>query len=377
MILSKEKFERVKDLTYLASELTIHEAAALVARIHERDAQSKEDRFSLYPVKDWGAFERLKKLEASHWTADEIEFSEDINDFNGFNLDERRPLLRAFGFFAVGDGSVAASIAYRMILIARTFEQQGFYICQLDNERVHGETYGKMIHTLVTDENERKETFASADKIESIKAMTQYIEDIFTDPEGDSDLLTTLACAEFLMFIPLFCIIFWYRAFKKGKIGRIILSNEQIAKDEALHCLNGCENYKGLPEEQRFTDQKIHQKIAHVVSLIDNFADETLSDVKLIDLTAENVKGYVRFVADSVLRELGHTTLYNGESPFPWMEFINLRNKTNFYEGTVAEYSRFNVKKAIQDAAKFSGLKVEDQVETKNVAKTKKGEILF
>ncbi len=365
-------------LDKLSTQLTIHEAAALVAIIQEKqNGQNKAKRFGLYPVQNWGAFERLKKLEAGRWTADEIEFSEDINDFNEMMASEQRPLLMSFGFFAVGDGAVAGSIAYRMILIAPSFEAQSFYICQLDNERTHGETYGKMIHTLVTDEKERHEIFEAVEKVESIKAMSQFIEDIFTNPEGDRALYVTLACAEFLMFTPLFCIIFWYRAFMKGKIKRIIFSNEQIAKDEAQHCLNGCENYKELPPNQRYTDDQIHTIIDRVVRLVDRFADEALLGTQLQDLTPENVKSYIRVVADDLLFELGHSPLYSVENPFPWMEFIRLRNKTNFYEGAVGEYSRVSLKKIVQTAKFYSGQTNQLEASESEVVVDESGDLLF
>lgn len=347
------------DLQELASKLTIHEAAALVAIIHEKNTTNKGDRFGLYPVKDWNAFERLKKLEASRWTADEVEFNEDLEDFLALPADKQKPLLMSFGFFAVGDGSIAGSIAYRMILIAPTFEKQAFYICQLDNERTHGETYGKMIHELVKDPAERDDIFHAVERIQSIKNMNKFIEDIFTNPDGERSLLVAMACAEFLMFTPLFCIIFWYRAYMKGKLDKIILSNEQIAKDEALHCLNGCENYKDLSD--KYTDEEVHQIVAKVVNLVDAFADDTLTGLNLQDLSPDNVKRYIRVVADDLLFRLGHSELYGTENPFPWMTFIRLRNKTNFYEGTVAEYGRFNMNKAIKTAKVLSGETVDDE----------------
>jgi len=350
------------DLEALAQTLTIHQAASLVAKIHEKNTQQKGDRFGLYPIKNWRAFERLKQLEASRWTADEIEFTEDKNDFDAMSENEQKPLLMTFGFFAVGDASVAGSIAYRMILTAPTFEQQGFYICQLDNERTHGESYGKMIHTLVTDPDKRSMIFSAVDKIKSIKAMNQFVEDIFTNPEGDRALYVCLACAEFLMFIPLFCVIFWYRSYMKGKLKRIIFSNEQIGKDEALHAINGCENYKELSE--RYTDAQVHKIISRVVGLVDDFVEETLEGVTLQDLTPPNVKSYVRVVANDLLRELGHSSLYDVENPFPWMEFLRFRNKTNFYEGPVGEYTRFSVEKSVQSAMKFSGLSISEPLES-------------
>jgi ribonucleotide reductase beta subunit family protein with ferritin-like domain len=341
-------------LNKLADDLTIYEATSLIAKINEKkrvqSGMTKAKRFGLYPIEDWAAFERTKKLAASHWDASEIEFSNDRNDFNDFSFDEQWPLLMSFGFFAVGDGSISSMLAYQKIVTAKNFEQQMFYVTQLNNEIVHGETYGKMIFSLLSDPVKRDEIFNAVENVKSIRDMNEFIEHAFTYPEGDKESHVSLAATEYLMFTPLFCIIFWYRAYKKGKIQQIIFSNEQIAKDECAHCENGCVNYRELPKSEKYIDEEVYQYIGKVVQLTSAFADEVLSKVNLTELTPENVKQYIRFVADDLLDRLDHPKYYNANNPFVWMTFTDLVPKTNFYEGTVGEYKRFNVQKAVQEA---------------------------
>jgi ribonucleotide reductase beta subunit family protein with ferritin-like domain len=370
-------------LDELSKLLTPYEGASLVARISERRQQqsglSTAKRFGLYPINNWGAFMRTKILEASFWPADEVEFHEDRNDFNEMTSDEQHPLLMAFGFFAVGDGSISTMLAYLMILTAESFEEQMFYVKQLDNETVHGETYGKMIYTLVPDPQKRDEIFNAVAKVKSIGRMNKFIQDSFTHCKDARQKYVSLAAAEYILFTPLFCIIFWYRAYKKGKMRRSMFSNEQIAKDECGHCQNGCANYMELPKEEQYTDEEVHRFIDQVVKLVDDFADEVLESVNLPELTPENVKQYVRYVADDLFDRLGHQPFYNVSNPFDWMHYTKLRPKTNFYEGTVGEYSRFNVQKSIEQAKQLcDGTPANRPVETKpqNIYK-KAGKLRF
>ena len=272
--------------------------------------------------------------------------------------EEQRPLLMAFGFFAVGDGSIASMLAYRMILIAPNFESQMFYAKQLENETVHGETYGRMIYELVRDPRKRDEIFNAVENVSSIKRMNGFIEDAFNHPNGKRQTYVSLAAAEYLLFTPLFCIIFWYRAYRKGKIPRIILSNEYIAKDEAAHCENGCMNYQALLPSEKYTNEEIHAYLDQVVNLVSDFADEVLGNVHLDELTPANVKQYVRFVADDLLIWLGHSKYYNVSSPFIWMNLTDLIPKTNFYEGVVTEYGNLNVTEVVRKAKELCGEKV-------------------
>ena len=345
-----DPISREELLEKLSDILTVNECAALISRIHKKKC-TKAKRFGLYPIEDWEAFQRMKILESSHWQADEVKFEDDRNDFNELTEEEQLPLIMAFGFFAVGDGSIASMLAYQMVLIADTFEKQCFYIVQTNNERVHGETYGKMIHTLVSDPVKREKIFDSVENVRSIEAMNDFIEQAFTYPKDDRHLYVSLASAEYLLFTPLFCIIFWYRAYKRGKLRQIIFSNEQIAKDECAHCENGCANYQKLMV--RYSDEEIHSYIDTVVKLVHNFAEEVLSNIRLPELTVENVGQYVKFVADDLFERLGHSKHYLVANPFSWMNLTCLIPKTNFYEGTVGEYSRCNPFQAVIDAKKL------------------------
>lgn len=336
-------------LSNLESDLTLREAVRLVAKVHERESTTtKGKRFGMHPITDHGSFQRTKRLEASFWTANEVDFREDLDDFESLTADERRPLLLAFGFFAVGDGSVASMLAFQLILLAETFEQQAFYIAQLDNERVHGETYSNMISTLVTDPTEQDSILNAVDTVKSIGRMNEYVERSFMDATSQKQVYVSLAATEYVLFQPLFCIIFWYRAYKPNMLKQIIFSNELIAKDEAAHCENGCENYKRL--DDRYSDDEAHKIVDEVVRLVDGFSDELCESVSLPELTPANIKRYTRYVADDLFARLGHAPYYRVTSPFPWMDFTTLIPKTNFYESTVGEYSRFNVANALGDA---------------------------
>ena len=340
-------------LNYLSTKLTIHQAAALLSKTDARSGKSKSERFGLYPIKDWNAFSRTKQLEAGAWVADKVEFGEDIDDFNELTKDEQRVLIMAFGFFAVGDGSVLSMLAFRMLVTADTLEKKFFYIAQMDNERVHAETYGKMIFTLISDYKQREKILNAVNSVKSIEAMNGYIEKAMNYPKGDKHMYVMLVLVEVLMFMPQFTIIFWFRAYKKGKLKRVIFSNEEIAEDECKHAINGICNYNELPKNKKYTDKEIHKLVKEVVNLTYDFIDETFENVNLEGLNAKKVKDYVNFVADDLLVRLGHEKMYKTSNPLKWMNITALISKHNFYVTDSGQYSRFNVSKSIENAKKL------------------------
>ena len=349
-------------LEQLADILTPYDSCTLTAMIRERTSSvNRSKRLGIYPIENWDRFIRSKKLEASLWSASEVQFEKDLNDFLEFTEEEKQPIINSFKFFSAGDGTVSEALLDYLLMLSDSAEERLFYAHQFQNEHVHIETYGNMIHTLVKDPEKRRLLFESVENDITVKNLNDWIEMGLRNPDGKRQLYIRLVLAEFLMFTPLFCIIFWYKAFKPGKIKQIIFSNEQIAKDEGAHCKNGAMNYLALPSSERYTDVEVHKQVDEVITLMDAFIENIFKDITLPRISADSVKQYCRFVADELLvGHLNHGVLYNVQNPFEWMEYHRFVPKTNFYEGTVGQYTRFNVNKAVDYAKEMMNIKQEE-----------------
>lgn len=339
------KEDKIALLETLKNVLTVNEAAALTAKINESTFNEKGKRFSLFPVEDYGAYERMMRLDASHWDSSEVKFNDDRNDFQQLTHEEQEALLICFSFFAVGDGTISSMLAYQLIVCAENYETQAYYAAQLNNERIHAITYANMIQSLVTDPEQKNRIFKAIENVPAIANMNKFIEDSYTFPNGKKSIYIALACAEYLFFSPLFAIIFWFRAYKTGKMKEVLFANELISKDECEHCINGCIKYNELPNNEKYSNKEIHEIINHVVGLISELARYMIVDrnVNLTDLTYENMRQYIEFIADDLLVRINHPMLYNVDNPFSWTIFTSFERKGNMYEGSLAEYKHFNV----------------------------------
>ena len=83
-------------------------------------------------------------------------------------------------------------------------------------------------------------------------------------------------------------------------------------------------------------------RAVHAVSIEHNFVTDSLP-VKLIGMNAELMRQYIEFVADRLVRSLGHPVIYNVTNPFPFMDLISMEGKTSFFERRVGEYAKSNV----------------------------------
>jgi len=328
----------------------IFQATGRVAALAEQYADSsKSRRFGIFPIQDHAQFRRMKVLESMHWTAEEVNFTEDILDFRKLSGLERSMLEKAFGFFAVGDGNIASMIALRMIAACKNIEQSLFFVTQLNNERVHAETYGRMIVTLV-DPSRVTSILEAASQSGATQEMSNFIDSSITNATSLAEAYLALCSAEYICFIPLFCLIFWFKAFRPGILKGVILSNEFIARDEAIHAENGWCLYNSQPA---LPSKQVYDFIDNVVRRVKGLSAEIFQGQSFVSeaegsrMNERLVNQYIEFVADDLLSRLQLPSLYGSASPFPFMKLTQLAAKTNFYEGMPTEYSHLNVDESV------------------------------
>ena len=84
----------------------------------------------------------------------------------------------------------------------------------------------------------------------------------------------------------------------------------------------------------------IHSIIKSAVALEKSFIIDALP-CKLIGMDSDKMAQYIEYVADRLLKQVGHPILWNAQNPFDFMENISLDGKTNFFEKRVGDYGKF------------------------------------
>ena len=86
-----------------------------------------KNRFVLFPIEHndiWGFY---KKAEASFWTAEEIDLSQDLVDWERLTEDERHFVKHVLAFFAASDGIVNENLAENFLSEVQYTEAKFFY----------------------------------------------------------------------------------------------------------------------------------------------------------------------------------------------------------------------------------------------------------
>lgn len=295
-------------------------------------------RYTLFPVFDEEAYRFFKVQEAALWNSNEMDFSRDVEQYESFKPELKRIIDYVYAFFSSADGAINENVMLRFYRECDTFEQKCFYLTQMYIECVHAETYSLTINTLIKDPVKREQLFKAIETIPIVDMKMKWIEKWLESDLPRQHRLLAFICVEGLLFQSSFFYIFWFRS--KGLLNNIVFSNEQISKDENIHCSFAITLFNRLP--------KIEQCIAH--SIVDEavkiefaFIDEVTPN-KVDDLDPNDAKNYVKTLANIILNRCGYEILYKDTTRLPnWTYEITSQQKNNFYEVRVGSYKQFSL----------------------------------
>ncbi len=290
--------------------------------------QENENRFVIFPIQHHDIWEWYKKMEASFWTAEEIDLHQDLNDWNSkLNDDEKYFIKHILAFFAASDGIVNENLAENFVNEVQYSEAKFFYGFQIMMENIHSETYSLLIDTYVKDEAEKTKLFKAIEVFPAIKKKADWALR-WIDSDSFAERLIAFAAVEGIFFSGAFCSIFWLK--KRGLMPGLTFSNELISRDEG-----------------------VQEIILDALRIEREFITESLP-VSLIGMNAKLMTQYLEFVTDRLLVELGCEKKHNVTNPFDFMDMISLQGKTNFFEKRVSEYQKAGVLNNEKEETQFT-----------------------
>lgn len=279
-----------------------------------------------------------KRAEASFWTAEEIDLSHDLTDWEKLNEHEKHFVSHVLAFFAASDGIVNENLAMRFSNEIQIPEARCFYGFQIAIENIHSETYSLLIDTYIRDTKEKAKLLNAIETIPCVKKKAEWALRWIQSSDSFAERLIAFAAVEGIFFSGSFCSIFWLK--KRGLMPGLTFSNELISRDEGLHTDFACLLYSML--QNKLAKDRIYQIITDAVAIEKEFITEALP-VHLIGMNASLMSQYIEFVADRLFVALGLPKFYKSTNPFDWMEMISLQGKTNFFEKRVGEYQKSGV----------------------------------
>merc|ERR1712066_253494 len=295
-------------------------------------------RWVMFPIQYPQIWEMYKKHEASFWTAEEIDLSQDNKDWDALTQSEQFFIKHVLAFFAASDGIVLENLSGQFSVEVQVPEARAFYGFQIAMENIHSETYSLLIEQYIRDPAEKDMVFDAIHTMPAVEAKAKWAVQFMNREASFAERIVAFAAVEGILFSGSFCAIYWLK--KRGLMTGLTFSNELISRDEGLHAEFACLLYTML--QNKLPDSAVHDIVRGAVAVERRFICEALS-CDLIGMNNDLMTKYIEFVADRLLISLGHPKLFNAVNPFDWMELISLQGKTNFFEKRVGEYQKAGV----------------------------------
>jgi ribonucleoside-diphosphate reductase beta chain len=293
------------------------------------------NRFVIFPIEHNDIWEFYKSHQAAFWTAEEVDLTNDIRDWNNLTENEQYFVKNILSFFAASDGIVNENLAENFLKEVQYPEAKFFYGFQLMMENIHSLMYSLLIDTYISNEKEKQLCFTALDNLPAVQKKAKWALDWIKNSTFQ-ERLVAFAAVEGIFFSGSFCSIFWLKS--RGIMQGLCNANSLIFKDENLHCdfaIHLVNNHL----ENKPSEKRIKEILLSALEIEKEFITESLP-VSLIGMNSNLMKQYLEFITDQLLVKFGCKKEFNVEQPFKFMEQIAVETKGNFFESRTMEYQK-------------------------------------
>jgi ribonucleoside-diphosphate reductase beta chain len=304
-----------------------------------------ESRTSFKPFNYPWAYEAWLKHEQSHWLHTEVPMLEDTKDWKKLNETEKKFLTHIFRFFTQGDIDVAGGYVNNYLPYFPQPEIRMMLLGFAAREALHVAAYSHLIETLGLPETMYNEFLEYA----AMKEKHDYILNISgqntTKENTATHIATFSAFTEGMQLFSSFIMLLNFPRHGKMKgMGQIVTWS---IVDETQHTENMIKLFRTYINENTeiWNDElkgRLYTIAENMVKLEDKFIDLAFEMGPMQDLTSEDVKKYIRYIADRRLISLGLKGIFKVKrNPLPWVEeMINAPTHTNFFENRATDYAK-------------------------------------
>ncbi len=314
--------------------------------IKKHDIRLTDERNYFKPFNYAWAYDAWLKHEQSHWLHTEVPMMEDVKDWKKkLTTEEKTFLTNIFRFFTQGDIDVAGGYVNNYLPYFPQPEVRMMLLGFAAREALHIAAYSHLIETLGLPETTYNEFLEYAE----MREKHDYVLDISlknsTKENTAAHIAVFSAFTEGMQLFSSFIMLLNFpRMGKMRGMGQIVTWS---IVDETQHAENMIKLFRTYIEENKeiWNDElkgKIYTIAERMVELEDKFIELSFSLGGIEGLTQEEVKKYIRYIADRRLISLGLKGVFKVKrNPLPWVEeMINAPTHTNFFENRATDYAK-------------------------------------
>ena len=305
-----------------------------------------DERNAFKPFHYPWAYDAWLKHEQSHWLHTEVPMLEDVKDWKKkLTPSEKQFLTNIFRFFTQGDIDVAGGYVKNYLPYFPQPEIRMMLMGFAAREALHIAAYSHLIETLGLPEV----TYSQFMEYQEMREKHEYVLDLSGQNTTKENTATHIAVFSAFtegmqLFSSFIMLLNFPRHGKMKGMGQIVTWS---IVDETMHTENMIKLFKTYIQENNeiWNDNlksKIYKIAERMVELEDKFIDLAFAIGPMENLTPEQVKTYIRYIADRRLISMGMKGIFKiKKNPLLWVEeMINAPTHTNFFENRATDYAK-------------------------------------
>lgn len=303
-----------------------------------------EEQIHYKPFRYPWAYEAWLTQQRIHWLPEEVPLADDVKDWrNKLTKPERNLLTQIFRFFTQSDIEVNNCYMKHYTRVFKPTEVQMMLAAFSNIETIHISAYSHLLDTIGMPETE----YSAFLRYKEMKDKYDYMQQFNVDSPRDVALTLAVfgAFTEGLQLFASFAMLMNFPRFNKMKgMGQIV---SWSVRDESLHCDSVIKLFRTFVSEnpEIWTSdfqRELYKSCETIVEHEDHFIDLAFELGPIEGLQPQEIKDYIRYIANRRLAQLGLQPIYDIEkNPLGWMDnMLNGVEHANFFESRATEYSK-------------------------------------
>jgi len=303
--------------------------------------------FELNDIKYQWAYNLWEMMLNNTWFPKEVDMTRDVSDYKQITDVEKAAYDKALSQLIFMDSLQTNNIMDNINPYVTSPEINLILVRQAYEEALHSQSYAVMVDSISVNSKEIYDLWRRDMMLKSKNdAIAAVYDELSKNPTEHNFVKACFAnqILEGIYFYSGFAYI--YTLARSGKMLGSAQMIRFIQRDEVTHLVLFQNLINSLRKERPdlFTEQlkgEVIEMFKEAVRLESEWG-KYITGGQVLGLTDAIIEQYIKYLADDRLTSVGFPKLYNVSNPIKWVDDFSKFNdqKTNFFEGTVANYSK-------------------------------------
>ena len=303
--------------------------------------------FELNDIKYQWAYNLWEMMLNNTWFPKEVDMTRDVSDYKQITDVEKAAYDKALAQLIFMDSLQTNNLMDNVNPYVTSPEINLILVRQSFEEALHSQSYAVMVDSISANSKEIYDLWRRDMMLKGKNdAIARVYEELSKNPTEHNFVKACFAnqILEGIYFYSGFAYI--YTLARSGKMLGSAQMIRFIQRDEVTHLVLFQNLINSLRKERPdlFTEQlkgEVIEMFKEAVALEVAWG-RYITDGQILGLTDAIIEQYIQYLADDRLTSVGFAKLYNVTNPIKWVDDFSKFNdqKTNFFEGTVANYSK-------------------------------------